>query len=306
MSEQLDYIKQEILDEYTAAGQINPARWLARYPEFREDLLGVFRLFDTATAAEAVPEAEPWSDFQGIVGRARQNILRMAEVFQADPAESALGEALAAHPGPFLRPLPQNEAQDEKTLHVFTLGLVVQALVRAGAHLHQYMGQKLSDLGNFGLHLGLWQHVPYAYGMFDKTIYRIEEEAAKRGWLQVRNKQYVPAPLLEREVARLSLEILSAPELTTRYFDHLARRDSSELEVWGMSRYAATQLVAQGLRITIPAVLQFFHDTPAWTYKVVTSPDFKDANITEFEVEQALEHLVRLRLIPASEVDLVT
>ena len=306
MSELLTRIKQELLDEYEATGRIDREGWLARYPQFHEDLLLVFRLFDAADAAEAVPAAEPWSDYQGIVGRARQNVLRIAEIHEADPEEAALGQALAAVRGPLLRPPHGKGAVDERILRVFTLGLVVQALVRARARLHQFMGQKLSDLAEAGLRLGLWGHAPYAFGMFDKGLYRVEQEAERRGWLQVKEKKYVPLPLLESELKRLGAEILSHPDLTRRYLDHLARRDSMELEVWGMTRYAAAELVTRGERITVSGVLRVFRETPEWGYKVGLDPDLPEAMITEVEVEQALEHLIRLRLVPVHEVDLVT
>lgn len=305
MSEQLTRIKGAILQEYQSHGHIDRDGWLARYPGFREDLLAVFRLFDAAEAAEGSSTAEPWPDYRGMVARERQNILRMAEIHVANPEESALGQAIENVVDPFVRPRPGTATVDEKTLRVFALGLVVQALFRTGARLHQFMGQKLSDLANAALHLNLWQHVPYAYGMFDETLYAVEEDASELGWLRVQGKYYAPTNLLEAEIARLSPEILSQPELTQRVIEYFAGQDSTDLEVWGMTRYAGVQLVARGQRISVAAVLQFFRDTPAWKYKVEPDPSFGEVMIAEYEVARALEHLVRLRLLPPHEVDLI-
>lgn len=302
MSDQLSRIKREILAERKQTGKIDREAWLARHPEMAETLPAVFRLVDRTVEAETLEPAVPWSDYQGIATRARENFLRITEVHGADPEETALGEALArVHAeGGFLL---ENQAvsEDRAFLPAFTLAYVVRALVRAKARLHQFMGQKLAYLGQSGLRLSPFpDFVPYTHGMFGKSVYSAELEAESRGWLEVVSKSYAPTPRMDQALAELVPQIIRAPDVAERYLSHLARRTNDELEIWGMTHHAAIRLYLDGRRVTVAAVRDFFLQTNAWKEKVT------GGRIQDSHIESALEHLVRLQLTPPEWVDFVT
>lgn len=298
MTDQLDRIRGEILAEHRATGTVNRESWLNQYPEYRERLEAVFQLLERAAEIDAQPSGPAWPDHEGRILRARENFRRTVAVRGDDPAETALGEALGkarAQGGVVAEPAGE---LDRELLQAFTITYVVGALTHAGARLHQFMGQKLTYLTEIGLRIGAFRKfTPYTHGMFDKTLYSAEQEAAQRGWLTVEGKYYRPSSRMEAVIAEMTPQVIRQPELAERYVDYVARRTNDEMEVWGMTHHAGIQLLVRGERVTIPAILEIFGTTKPWREKLARG------RIDARMVEQALEHLIRLQLLPAHAVD---
>jgi len=304
MAPSLDQIKDAIRMEHKQLGRVDPEKWFGLYPEHRKTLESVFRLIARVDSLPAPrEEIYTWVDPGGRVAKARQNMTRILEVRIADPIETALGAALArsrAETSAALEVSPTVAVSAASSPRVFVLALVVDALHRAGARLHQFMGQKLAYLADAGLGFGQFPaFAPADFGMFDKGLYALETAAGRMGWFSVVDKKYSPKPKMSQDLRQLVPEILKDPVLTERYLDYLAVRTNHELEVWGMTRYAALIVGERNGYVTVPMVRAFFISTPAWEYKVA------HGYITDEHIQHALEHLVRLQLVPHHLVDLI-
>jgi hypothetical protein len=301
MTDQIDRIRGEILAEHRATGTVNREGWLSRYPEYRERLEAMFGLLARAAEIDSQPSGPAWPDHEGRIMRARENFRRIATVRGADPAEAALGQALGEAQAQGGVVAQMGGGLDRELLQAFTITYVVGALTHAGARLHQFMGQKLTYLAEIGLRIGAFRKfTPYTHGMFDKNVYSAEREAAQRGWLAVEAKHYRPSSRTEAVIAEMTPKVIRLPELADQYVAHVARRTNDELEVWGMTHHSGIQLLARGERITIPAVLEIFGNTKPWHEKMASG------RITAQMVEQALEHLIRLQLLPPDAIDFYT
>lgn len=294
MSRPLDEIKAQIAKEYQATQRFEPEGWLARYPEWRAELTEFFAVFGPAlSAAEGVPVPR-WRDPSGTLRRIQENTRRIAAIRAADLAETQLGSAIADVDAPavVIPPKGSNRWMEAKTA-IFTWIVDTFRRARRG-NTGRYDANKATYLTERAFGLDLFRGFrPAQLGMWNPVLETVETEATGRGWIKSveKGRRFAAGPNLD-EGLRLARERLSDPQLANQFARHLvANRDY--LELWGMVDHSALQLANSGRRISATAIRDVIMSVPEWEEKTHLLPG----------IPSALEHLIRLELIPTELID---
>jgi hypothetical protein len=296
MSSRLDEIKAEIAREYGSTRQFDAAPWLARYPEWRSELEEFFAVFGPALAAAEQAPVSRWQDRGGVLRRMHENTRLIAAVRGADLAETELGARLADADTPLVA-VPRGERtwwRETKTA-IFTFIIDTFHRLRYGAS-GRFDANKSTYLMEVLLRLDLYRGFrPARLGMWNPNLYSIESDAGARGWITTveGGKRFEPGPEIAQAL-ELARQRLSDPELADQLGVHLAR-NHHRLELWGMVAYAASRLADDDRTVTAQAVLDVILTIPEWAWKDHLFP----------QIPQAMEHLIRLGLIPVDRVDLI-
>lgn len=288
MSTPLDTIKAQIAREFGETGRFDPARWIAQHPEWSTEIA----TFIEAFASVDPPRSEPWHDRGGHLRRLQNNIQRVVEIRKADEEETKLGLEVSSFSGPaVVKPRDRTWKETKAAVMVFVVDVFRR--VRRG-HTGRYDANKSIYLDERLLRLDLFRGFkPARLGMWNPRLTTIEREAAEHGWLQTEEagRRLRAGPQLD-EALEVAHSSLTNPKLAERLTLHLADHQP-DLELWGMVDYAARTLVEGGSRISTPAVVEVLKAVPEWEWK---------DHLHEF-VPGAIEHLVRLELIPADQID---
>lgn len=290
----LDEIKTRIAREYRETGRFDPAPWLAAHPEWHDELDRFFAVFGPALESSAETSPQVWWDASGTTRQIQRNIAQIASVRSADAQETDLGRSLATLPESTVAP-PSGGIQEywmETKAAIFSFLVDTFRRKRRGqsgrydANKSVYLDQRLYRLNLFeGFR-------PARYGMFNSALYRVEEFAQARGWVNlVEGRRYRAGPKVEEALSLARARVVD-PALAQRLADHLAENRHA-LELWGMVDFASLKLVEQGQRITVSAIVETLKGVKEWQWKEDLYPF----------VPEALAHLIRLELVPAHLVD---
>ncbi|HEX6370847.1 MAG TPA: hypothetical protein VF006_18155 [Longimicrobium sp.] len=293
MNEELDRIREEILEDQEFFGDVDAEIWLAAHPEYAEEIRSFIRTlgYDPDVPNTQVPDSL-WRN------AARRHLLSGPHAIGAW-AEN-VGALIAEARAEAQTTAPQatgDAVETSANAYTWALGVAKQAttaVTRLVIHKVLYFVEEA-----FKPNL-VPAFSPGARGPFSPGLYRGEDRAKAKGWVVVTGDPQVdfgpgasPALAAESLVGRLPLRAAEA------LADFLSALSHEELEVLATVQWAAKKAINGGHAVVgVPETRAAIAQVPEWEYKTRT-PAFSDSGI-----RQALVRLTELQLLPRERVRL--
>lgn len=292
MNDELDRIREEILEDQEFSGQVDADVWLASHPEYAEEIRSFIRSLGYDPDVPNTPAPDPlWRDV------ARRHLLRDPDAIGAwaENVGALIAEARAEaqQPSPQLANDPVQASADAFTWALGVAKHGTTTVTRLVIHKVLYFVEeafKPNLVPTFSLG---------ARGPFSSDLYLGEARAKAKGWVVVRGDPQVDfgpgasaAAATESLVGRLPLRAAEA------LADFLSALSQEDLELLATVHWAAKEVLAGGGTVGVPETRAGIDKVRAWRYKL-KKPAYSDDGI-----RQTLVRLTELQLLPRDQVRL--
>lgn len=290
MSTQLERIRAEIRTEYLETGVVNAAAWVAAYPEHRSEIEQFIR---SLAETESPAATRPADEAVGPVVRnliSRQMARLRAEI--ADQLGSERETANFSHP----QPVPRGK-KTERRAQVYAWATDVLYRVRSDATKRSM--QKVLYLLDFALPQGLGLDLSYSprvNGPYSREVKQAGLRAAQDGLITIKERYHVLRGAAGKEALQDVREHLRDPQIAEHFVEFFGALSDKELERWASIHWAAMEIIEAGAVPDAQGVQQWLQDSGIW------SRDVGEKHYSTEQIAEALEYLIRLRLLPPDRV----
>ena len=298
MADTADRIKFELLSEYDRTGNVDIARWVTRYPDYREEIID-FWLWARGTKPSGAEKVGPFdaTDADITEESLRNAMLAVnfgrqwlsAAVDAEEPDIERLGAEMES-----VRQKPQRVSKAPlpfKKAVVYTW--VVLRLQQNRPSVSRLAVQKATYLLEWGLHLGIFvEHTRKPLGPYDsKARYKDAEPIAiKKGWLKVTGTT-LRAVMNVPEVARSAARYVKSVELASQFLEFLSEYSDAQLETFATVHWAIRNIPGAHQNLSARVIERELASTPEWRDKLLR------ANFSADRLQEAVGFLQKLRLI---------
>lgn len=302
MSDSLTDIKLRMVEEHTATGNVDIARWIDENPDLpREAIEFAATLNWLGPDEEEIPTPDIWIDHGNAVQKARrEGIQAMLHTAGHDP-DLLLGSEISRARRE-ARPLPPELSQATPAFRravVYTW--VADVLLRTRGRATRLATQKIAYLIERALELDLFvRHRRMAAGPYDWELRYVDAEPiaiGEKNWLQrdAKDTGFTHGPNVDAALGYAPRYIGDAT--VAEYFaTRLSSCSDNELETWATVDSCAVELVSAGKPVSVEAVKDVIRSEPKWWPKL-EKPYFSDEVIQE-----AIGHLLSLGLLARENV----
>jgi len=276
MPDDIERIKQELLERYESGAPIDIAAWTARFPVYRDELLDYWIWLSGTPRLSEIDKAEMTDPDDRVAEEAiRQACLAVSfgprwldEPVDSDTAvEEGLGAELAR-----LRATPYRvEGNASRAFRkAVVYAWIVKELGPRREKVTRLAAQKVAYVLERALNLGLFiEHQQKPLGPYDhKARYRDAEPiAARSGWICVKDAS-LEAGQVTAQFAHYVQRYIRSETLARRLVECLARLTDEELETWATVSWVGRALVSAGEAVTVDSVRAFLAQSSEWRAKL--------------------------------------
>lgn len=300
MSDAFEQVRIRMQRELDESGFLDTRRWLRDFPQYTAEIQEfVLADLDQGPDPDSLPgerEAYDGAMADGIADALNEARLRGREL--------RLGARIAAVAR--REPLPEGSTRNyaRALLMAFTVSRLYERIPwvdRVKLYKALYLLEEAVGSGVFT------SFEVTAYGLFDLDLRHAEDDAEDRGlrarWIELdpkktedRSDLFLPGPKATEALARAP-DYLPDPPLAEDFLDLIAGYDGWTLAAWQTIHAVGKKLAERGGTIDVESVKAAIRAEEAWRGNKLGFPEFTDDGI-----EESLQHLARLRLLPGESV----
>jgi hypothetical protein len=301
MGETFEQVRDRMQRELDETQFLDTRRWLKEFPEYESEIREfVLDELDNEPVSDWAPGEK--EAYETVAAEAVEDMVREAE---RRVAEMRLGARIAAVP--HREPLPEGSTRN-----------YARALLMAFTVHHLYVRDPWIDRVKLTKALYLLEEAVgpgvftsfevTTYGLSDADLKHAEEDAEKRGtrsqWIVIDRKNrrrnvdlFLPGPR-SAEATEKARDYLPDTTLAEEFLHLIGRYSGWELGAWQTIHLVGKRLVERRAVIDLTSLKAGILEEAAWQDSKFGFREFHDDAI-----EEALEHLSRLRLLPADMID---
>jgi hypothetical protein len=301
MAETFEEVRSRMQRELEESGFLDSRRWLQEFPEYASEIRGfVLAGIEEGPVPDWAPgeqEAYETAAARAIADAGREAKLRVTEM--------RLGRRIAA----VLRREPLPEGSTRNYARALLMAFTVHHLYERDPWVDRVKLYKSLYLLEEAVGPGVFTTFEVTtYGLFDADLKHGEDDAEKRGirsgWIDIdpkvgdRPDLFLPGPKTAEATAK-ARDYLPDAELAQEFLTLIGRFSGWTLGAWQTIHLVGKRLTERGAVIDLASVKIGILEESAWQDSKFGFREFHDDAI-----EEALEHLSRLRLLPADMINL--
>lgn len=297
MTTDIDRIKFELLSACASGMSVDIASWVARFPEYRDELLDFWLWARGIDQGDPDPPEGP-SNLPSLMATAlRRACLAVslgAEWLTPLAAEAECYGILEQLLELRKEPPPKVPRARRAFRRAVVCAWVVEELSTVRSSVTRLTLQKTTHLLERAMTLKLFdEHRKKSLGPYDHTARYKDAEpiAAKKGWIVIVGNTFLPG---ERghEFQQYASRYLRSPDLASRLARFLGRLSDDQLETWATIEWVARDLSASRAKVTVDNIRDAINRDRVWASKL-QKPSFSEDRICE-----AMQGLGLVGLLP--------
>ena len=291
MANDLENIKDQILDELETTGSIDIGRWTTEYPSHKAEILD-FSCWAELSTGEPDQDDE-WEDPDQVAQRTLQSWCTILRDEQRESDKDLSGRLrIMRQMGAMPSSSGGKAFPNDKFKRAAVMAWTVHRISKDGK-VSRYKTGKCLYLLERGMKLGLFtKHKKMPRGPYDSTLRYKDAEpiAQKKGWILVEEPSLQVGDSIE-EADKYAPRYLRDDELATEFLLFIAEYSDQELETLTTVDAITVELLKDERSVSVEAIKQALDNSREWDHKL--SMD----NFTDTAISEAIDRLRILKFI---------
>jgi hypothetical protein len=287
MSNEWEFVRKEMLDEYEFTGGIRVKAWIEQNPDLHDQIEGLIQLLPESAIFESLPD---FSDTARDIAlpAIRADVVRRAAEREARYIGHLIREA---------RPLRRSDSayptRETNTVESEILGWVAGLLFTVRLEVTRMDAMKVIAVLRDPVFPDLFENMRMYYrGPFDRGLKGAETIAKDRRWFYVDGYHYIAGGKIQAPVELVRAYLASASE-AEEVVKYLGGYSTDDLELISTVLWMAREISPDGRGVDAARVMERIGENPR------TKAKLRRSVFSRAKVQEALELVENLHLYPS-------